>query len=279
MAAAMNVPMRAAADLRLLRAAVFSAVCVALSASGHALASGSEVPLWSLAAGWVGIAGVAGALAGRERSLPGIALTLLTGEIGLHLLFCLGQNSMTMAPSVKRSASVVTVAERLLCGPRAAHLTPLDATRILQQARLDVSGSVSALHGAPGMPGMARMTGHGGLTAMLGSMFTPSMLAAHVAAALLTGWVLRRCEIAVWQAVRLPAVALAHLLRLMLLWRLSGLLATVRCQVPMTGLLERILAALGAHRRADNGSALRLRSAVLRTCAARRGPPALASVA
>ncbi|MBU3867141.1 hypothetical protein KN815_24705 [Streptomyces sp. 4503] len=32
-------------------------------------------------------------LAGRERSLPGIALALLAGRFGLHLIFSLGQGS------------------------------------------------------------------------------------------------------------------------------------------------------------------------------------------
>lgn len=34
-----------------------------------------------------------GPLAGRERSLPGIALALLAGQFGLHLIFSLGQGS------------------------------------------------------------------------------------------------------------------------------------------------------------------------------------------
>jgi hypothetical protein len=39
--------------LRLLRAAVFTAVCVALSAAGHALASCEVLPLWALGVGAV----------------------------------------------------------------------------------------------------------------------------------------------------------------------------------------------------------------------------------
>lgn len=38
----------AGAGLRLIRAAVFTAVCVVLSATGHALASCATVPWWSL---------------------------------------------------------------------------------------------------------------------------------------------------------------------------------------------------------------------------------------
>ena len=45
---------RSGADLRLLRAAVFAAVCVVLAAAGHALASCASVPLWTLGAGFLG---------------------------------------------------------------------------------------------------------------------------------------------------------------------------------------------------------------------------------
>ncbi len=264
---------------------MFSAVCVALSACGHALASGVSVPLWSLLAGWAGVVCVVGPLAGRERSLPGIVLTLLVGEFGLHVLFCSGQTSVAPAPT-DRSASVVAMAERLLCNPQAAHLTPREAVRILRLSGMDPSGALSTVHsppsmpGMPNMPGMAEMVGHGGVTMMLGSMFTPSMIAVHVIAAVVTGWVLRRCEIALWQAVRLPAVAAEHLARLDQVWRLSGLLDAVRGQVLMTGLLDRLLAVLAAHRRREDAAGVRsLRFIVLRTCAARRGPPAAALAA
>ncbi|MEU3145253.1 MULTISPECIES: hypothetical protein [unclassified Streptomyces] len=56
----MNIPVRAAAGLRPLRAAVFSAVCVTLSAAGHVLVPGSGIPVWTLAAGWAGLLCVVG---------------------------------------------------------------------------------------------------------------------------------------------------------------------------------------------------------------------------
>ncbi|MEU3090360.1 hypothetical protein ACWCQ0_39205 [Streptomyces massasporeus] len=270
----MNVPVRAATDLRLLRAAVFSAVCVALSASGHALASGGGIPVLSLAAGWAGLVGLVGPLAGRERSLPGIALTLLSGEIGLHLLFSFGQGSTTQAP-VNQSTRVVTLAERLLCGAGSAHLTPESAARILRQARIDPARAVPVAHSTASMAGMP---GHGGHSMMLSSMLTLPMLAAHVAAAVLTGWVLYRCEIAVWQAVRLPAVVADHMARLLLLWRLCGLLtAAASLLVPVAALLK--LLCMRVPRRAEEGCTRRVRSAVLRMCVVRRGPPAVVAAA
>ena len=79
-------------DLRILRAAVFAAVCVVLGAAGHTLASCDTVPLWTLGAGFLGVVLVAAPLAGRERSLPGIATLLALGQTVLHALFGLGQH-------------------------------------------------------------------------------------------------------------------------------------------------------------------------------------------
>jgi hypothetical protein len=60
---------RSGNDLRILRAAVFAAVCVVLAGAGHTLASRAGVPWWSLGAGFLGVVVVAAPLAGRERSL------------------------------------------------------------------------------------------------------------------------------------------------------------------------------------------------------------------
>ena len=59
--------------MRLLRTAVFTAVCVVLSAAGTWLAAGAGVPGWTLVAGFAGVFAVAAPLAGRERTLPGHA--------------------------------------------------------------------------------------------------------------------------------------------------------------------------------------------------------------
>ncbi|MFC8513986.1 hypothetical protein [Streptomyces sp. NPDC057257] len=267
----MNVPVRAATDLRLLRAAVFSAVCVLLSASGHSLVSGASMPMWSLAAGWAGVVCVVGPLAGRERSLPGIALGLLAGETGLHLVFSVGQGPVAPAPA-DRSAQVVALAQRFLCGAGWTHLTPESAARILRQARIDPA---RAAHGVPVMAGMA---GHSGHAMTLGSMLTPAMLAAHLAAVAATGWVLRRGEAALWQAVRLPAVAAGHLARLVLLWTLCALLVTATSiLVPLVTLLRRMRRALTVHR--ARAGARRLRSTLLSACVVRRGPPTVSASA
>ena len=90
-------PARAGGDLRVLRAAVFAAVCVVLAGAGHALASCAAVPLWTPGHRVPRGLRRRGALAGRERSLPGIAALLAVGQTVLHTLFGLGQHGATAA--------------------------------------------------------------------------------------------------------------------------------------------------------------------------------------
>src|SRR4051794_31835685 len=86
---------RAGPGMRLLRAAVFTAVCVVLAAAGHTLASGAPVPVWSLVFGWLAVLAVVAPLAGRERTLPGIAAALAAGQLALHTVFGAGQMCAT----------------------------------------------------------------------------------------------------------------------------------------------------------------------------------------
>lgn len=81
------VAMRAGAGLRLIRAAVFAAVCAGVSAAGHALTGHTTLTPAALAAGF-GLALALGyGLAGRERGLPAILGAMLAGEAGLHAVF------------------------------------------------------------------------------------------------------------------------------------------------------------------------------------------------
>ncbi|MFE0175120.1 hypothetical protein ACFWZ2_22635 [Streptomyces sp. NPDC059002] len=199
---------RAGADLRLLRAAMFAAVCVVLSAGGHVLASCVAVPLWTLAAGFVAVLAVALPLAGRERSLPGIAALLAAGQLGLHALFGLGQHG-TAAALPDGNASLVERAARLVCGAGAATISPAQAQRILSTAGLEPGGPAGAGHAGMhhGQSAAAAadtaMDSMGGMSMSL----TPSlpMLIAHVLAAVAAGWLLRRGDIALVRLVRLSA--------------------------------------------------------------------------
>lgn len=280
---AMRVPQRAGADLRLLRAAVFSAVCVALSATAHVVASGAGLPLWSLLSGWAIVLCAVVPLAARERTLPGIALVLLVGELSLHSVFCFAQSGMS-ATSGSSPNAAVALAERMLCGPGVSHLTPQSAAAIIRRAGLDPASAAALLRRLRGTSGMSQMaassTGFGASTSTgtgtgthamsLASMFTPSMLAAHLAAALVAGWLLRRGEVALWRIVRLEALVVE---RVTVLSRLAALLATAFIVALVADVLEKCLSTARRGVRTSKGDG-RLESALLAHSLLRRGPPA-----
>ncbi|MBM7167292.1 hypothetical protein JQK87_02415 [Streptomyces sp. G44] len=194
-------------DLRLLRAAMFAAVCVVLSAGGHVLASCAAVPLWTLGAGFLAVLAVALPLAGRARSLPGIAALLAVGQLGLHTLFGLGQHGMAAAAPVSGDAALVARAARLVCGAGAATITPAQAHRILTTAGLTPGGGSNRAaghhHGVAdmsGSAGAAHSAGSMGATALMPSL---PMLVAHILAAVAAGWLLRRGDLALLRLVRL----------------------------------------------------------------------------
>ncbi|MFI1681536.1 hypothetical protein [Streptomyces sp. NPDC020607] len=207
---------RDGADFRLLRAATFAAVCVALSAGGHVLASCAAVPLWTLGVGFLAVFAVALPLAGRARSLPGIAALLAAGQLGLHALFGLGQHGTAATSAAAGDASLVERAARLVCGAGAATITPAQAHRILTTAGLGpggTGGSAGHQHGssaaAAANTALDSMTagapGNGGMGSMGGMGLMPSvpMLVAHLLAALAAGWLLRRGDLALLRLVRL----------------------------------------------------------------------------
>ncbi|MFI9828425.1 hypothetical protein ACIHIX_12120 [Streptomyces sp. NPDC051913] len=222
---------RTGTGLRVLRAAVFAAVCVVLAAGGHTLASCATVPLWTLGAGFLGVVAVVAPLAGRVRSLPGIAALLTTGQVVLHTLFGLGQHTTTAPASAMSSmsdASLVEQAARLVCGTTVAAISPAQAARILTEARL--------------YPGTHAHMDMSGGTASDGSSVSllPSlpMLLGHVLAALAAGWLLRHGDLALLRLAELSAhgVAEGALVR-----SLRGALALVRALraglpgAPLTG--------------------------------------------
>ncbi|MFD5709662.1 hypothetical protein ACFWHW_04585 [Streptomyces pharetrae] len=210
---------RSGGDLRLLRAAVFAAVCVVLAAAGHALASCAAVPLWTLGAGFLGAVLVTAPLAGRERSLPGIAAFLAAGQTVLHMLFGLGQHGTAGAAasaSAAADASLVEQAARLVCGTTAAALSPAQAQRILADARIDPGTHLAH------QPADALSTVAGSPAALLPSL---PMLLGHLLAGLAAGWLLRRGDLALLRILGVSAEVLAEgaLIR-----SLRGALALVR---------------------------------------------------
>lgn len=80
------------------RAAVFSAVCVALAAGAHGLMGHRGVPLWAYPVGLVAVFGFARAATTRECG-PLMIYGLMGGaQAGLHLLFSAAQQAATGHP-------------------------------------------------------------------------------------------------------------------------------------------------------------------------------------
>ncbi|MFC8675856.1 hypothetical protein ACFUEN_24670 [Streptomyces griseorubiginosus] len=221
--------------LRVLRAAVFAAVCVVLAAAGHSLASCATVPWWTLGAGFAGALVVVAPLAGRERSLPGIATLLALGQTVLHVLFGLGQHgttSMAMSSMPRTSdAALVQQAARLLCGTTAAAISPAQAHRLLVEARLypatgTGSGGGTGV-GAGGAHAMTETSGSAGSSAL---SLLPSlpMLLGHVLAAVAAGWLLRRGDLALLRLAELSAYSAHSMAEGALVRSLRAALALVR---------------------------------------------------
>ncbi|GGR81351.1 hypothetical protein GCM10010252_19850 [Streptomyces aureoverticillatus] len=273
---------RTGADLRLLRAAMFAAVCVVLSAGGHVLASCAAVPLWTLAVAFLAVLAVAVPLAGRERSLPGIAGALAAGQLALHALFGLGQQHGTAMASATAggsdAASLVERAARIACGASAATLTPVQARQILRGAGLEPSGGGHAAHAhtagseAAGHAATGPMPGMDPAASLLPSL---PMLLAHVLAALAAGWLLRRGDLALARLVRLSAQGAYGVAEAALVRSLRAALALVR--VLRAGLPGAPSA--GPVRAARTLVPSRLRTATLQDTVIRRGPPAPAALA
>jgi len=224
---------RSGSDLRILRAAVFAAVCVVLAAAGHGLASCATIPAWTLAAGFLAVFAVAAPLAGRERSLPGIAALLAVGQTVLHTLFGLGQHTASAAAGSLSTAdaSLIERAARIVCGTSAAAITPAQAQKILADARLDtgLTDSMRSMASMRSSGSMQSMHSGDAVSSAVGSSMSvlPSlpMLLGHVLAAVAAGWVLRRGDLALLLLMRLSAhgVAEGALVR-----SLRGALALVR---------------------------------------------------
>ncbi|HET9167990.1 MAG TPA: hypothetical protein VFN97_01100 [Actinospica sp.] len=105
--------------LRGARAAIFAAMCVGVSAAGHAWISADGVPLWALGLAFVAILAAGSALAGRQRGFASIAALMLLGELGQHLVFTAAQNSASAAgaPAIPEFVSGhVVPASAWVCG-------------------------------------------------------------------------------------------------------------------------------------------------------------------
>ncbi|MBL1096330.1 hypothetical protein [Streptomyces coffeae] len=263
---------RAGADLRMLRAAVFTAVCVVLSAAGHVFASCATVPLWTVGVGAATLFSVAVPLAGRERSLPGIAAVLAVGQLVLHTVFGLGQQQAAAALRADgHEGRVIGLAAHLLCAPVPGRMDAATAHRIVERAGIDPASvrdvhAAHTMHSAPlaAVPGAE----HGpALDSLLPSL---PMVLGHLLAAVAMGWLLRRGEVAVWRAVRLSVDGVREVAEVTLVRGLRAALRMVRTL--LAGLAG--LPSAGPRRprtaERDEGAVTAL---VLQHSVIRRGPP------
>ncbi|MEU3981488.1 hypothetical protein AB0F77_15495 [Streptomyces sp. NPDC026672] len=299
---------RSGAGLRVLRAAVFAAVCVVLAAAGHTLASCVSVPLWTLGAGFLGTLVLVVPLAGRARSLPGIATVLALGQTALHTLFGLGQHgamaaasgsmpmgstgsmgsmgSMGSAGSMASMPSMAAVLPSavLPSGSPASVSGLSDAALVERAARLVCGTGAAAISPAHAyrlltdarlidasgtdMGGMHHTTATGGSWTQL----LPSlpMLLAHVLAAVAAGWVLRHGDLALLRLIELSAHGVAE----------TALVRSLRAAFTLVralcgGLPAAPEALRGPRRTADDGPPAPHTTALQHTVI-RRGPPAAA---
>lgn len=108
--------------LRLVRAAVFSAVCGSLTLFAHASSSHTPVPPWAMAAGFGMVLGMATVLAGHERSLATILGGLLSGQFVLHVLFNAAQPHAVAHPAHGGTTVDLTPVAQNGTGMTLAHL-------------------------------------------------------------------------------------------------------------------------------------------------------------
>ncbi|MFE7129769.1 hypothetical protein ACFVIM_02820 [Streptomyces sp. NPDC057638] len=251
---------RAGAGPRLLRAAVFAAVCVALSATGHALAACAGVPWWTLLAGFAGALALVLPFTGRTRSLPATTLALGAGQLALHLLFGTAQRHESgSAPG--GDDALIRLAADLVCGAGPVDLTADDAHRIVTLAGLTppAHGAESAVAAAGPLPSLP-------------------MLLAHLLAALVTGWLLRHSDLALDRLTRLSTASAREFAgecaEAADAARLRPLRAALRLVRALFGGLVRGTGAPHTPRRAVDDPPPPMAAEALQHAVIRRGPPA-----
>ncbi|WP_455353028.1 hypothetical protein [Streptomyces sp. SYSU K217416] len=264
------------AGLRLLRAAVFTAVLVVLSAAGHALASCAAVPWWALGAGFLAVFACTAPLAGRARSLPAVTGALAGGQLVLHALFGLGQSAVAVPSaspvspeaSPASSAALAALAAKLVCGGNAVPLSPAEARQVVAAAGLDPAAvHAGHQHTAAGVANAAEPA-----TGLLPSL---PMLLGHLLAALATGWLLTRGDAALTRLIRLSAHGVGEFAAGALVRALRAALSLV--QALRAGLPGAPVRGPRAPR-TPLATPLQAGGAALQHTVIRRGPPAAAPV-
>ncbi|MFD5100189.1 hypothetical protein [Streptomyces albidochromogenes] len=173
-------------QLRVVRAALFTALVVTLSAASHVLLSRVPLPLTVVAGIAAAVFAVAYALAGRERGFGAIAGLLVPLELAADTVFTSGQHLCYGAAGGPVAGALRSVGFDVLCGGDGGAGSGLGAPLV---AATGPDESVAALLGSPD-PALPWM-----------------LLAAHVAVGLLAAAWLRRGEAALARLVRSVAAA------------------------------------------------------------------------
>ncbi|MEU5434335.1 hypothetical protein AB0G73_13270 [Streptomyces sp. NPDC020719] len=170
---------------RTVRAAMFAALCVLLTAFGHALMSGAPVPWWALGCATLATGAAAWCLAGRERGFGQVVAVAVVAQAVLHELFSVAQEAAR--PSSMASMSM----------PMAHMNMPMD----MPMGRAPGQSAEAMGHmGSMGHTGsMAHM---GSMGHDMAGMSSTGMFAAHLLAALLCGLWLAYGERAAFRILR-----------------------------------------------------------------------------
>ncbi|MCX4667843.1 hypothetical protein OG453_14380 [Streptomyces sp. NBC_01381] len=167
--------------LRVVRAALFTALVVMLSAASHVLLSRAPLPLATVAAIATGVFVIAYALAGRERGYLRIAALLIPLELAADTVFTTGQHVCYGQAGGPVAGPLRSVGFDVLCGGSVG--TPL-----------------ARMAGGDGHRAAVLLTDTDPRTAWL-------LLAAHIGVGLLAAAWLRRGERALAQLLRAVTAA------------------------------------------------------------------------
>jgi hypothetical protein len=157
-------------QLRVVRAALFAAVCTTLSCTSHVVLSRMPLPVTAVAVVCIAIFTLAYVLAGRERGFRPIAALLVPLELGADTLFTAGQHTCYGPAGGPVTGPLASFGADLLCnGGRVG--APLTGNRLLPPD--------------PTLPWL--------------------LLAMHVTVGLLASWWLRRGETAIHRLLHAAA--------------------------------------------------------------------------
>ncbi|MER6302395.1 hypothetical protein ABT247_22955 [Kitasatospora sp. NPDC001539] len=172
--------------IRLLRAAVFAALCVAMAATAHVAMGGAGVSPAVLLGALAAVLGLTWLLAGQRRGLRVISAWMVVAQSALHLLFEQAGSSGRGSGGLGRLSGTDWTA-LLLCNPARVPggLSPVELARMagLDPDAPPTTGALPPMAGmhhgygaaAGAADGMAADTGVSGMTVMSGTMDMPGM--------------------------------------------------------------------------------------------------------